>query len=67
MAADQTEKKGVTCACGHFEPFSSYVYAHWDLSLVYTCVECQAVYDLRAGHATPRRKSAPKTGKGKKK
>lgn len=63
MAEDQNEKRGVTCSCGHYEPFSVYVHAHWDERLTYTCDKCQAVYNVRAGRVTPVRKPPRKTRK----
>lgn len=47
--------EGVTCeACGHFEPFVAWVYAHWDIPLVYTCTTegCGAKYETIAGTIT---------------
>jgi hypothetical protein len=42
--------KGFTCECGTFNRFPPYVYAHWDIILVFTC-ECKRKYIIRRGIA----------------
>lgn len=47
--------EGVTCEqCGHFEPFCAWVYAHWDMPLIYACKTegCNARYETIAGIIT---------------
>lgn len=34
--------KGYTCDCGKFIEFGPYVYAHWDVELVGSCIDCGA-------------------------
>ena len=31
------DRKGYTCVCGKYHKFSSYVYAHTHVSLIYAC------------------------------
>jgi hypothetical protein len=42
--------KGFNCDCGRFNAFSSYVYAHWDMDLTFTC-ECGREYCVYLGKA----------------
>lgn len=42
--------KGFTCACGKYEKYPPYVYAHWTTVLVFTC-ECGRKYQLHGGKA----------------
>jgi hypothetical protein len=44
--------EGVTCACGEFTKFPPYVYAHWDIELVFTCPQCKRKYTILGGTAT---------------
>ena len=47
--------EGLTCeACGHFEKYPAYVYAHWTEPLVYTCKTegCGKRYEIEAGVVT---------------
>jgi hypothetical protein len=42
-------RKGFKCqACGKYERFALYVYAHWDEVLTYTC-DCGQAYSIQAG------------------
>ena len=42
---------GFTCPrCGEFNKYPSYVYAHWDTPLTFTC-ECGTVYEIIEGIA----------------
>lgn len=43
--------KGFTCECGKYEKYSVYVYAHWDVKLIFTC-ECGIKYSIIKGRAT---------------
>lgn len=44
--------KGVHCACGLFSRYPAYVYAHWDIVLVFTCPHCKREYEIIGGTAT---------------
>lgn len=33
-------RKGFTCDCGEKVRYPGYVYAHWDIPLIYTCEKC---------------------------
>jgi hypothetical protein len=43
-------KKGYTCACGEFHPFSAYVFAHYNITLVNEC-KCGRANKIRNGLA----------------
>jgi transcription elongation factor Elf1 len=46
--------KGYKCsACGHFNPFVSYVYAHWRDELMNDCAGCGLRHTVIAGRARP--------------
>jgi len=47
------QNKGVQCRCGKFTPFSLYVYAHWDIPLLFTCPDCEVKYNILAGDVSP--------------
>jgi len=40
--------KGVRCQCKQFVPFSTYVYAHWNLELTQTC-NCGRILKVKRG------------------
>lgn len=46
------QPKGFTCTCGKEQTFPLYVYAKWDIPLVFTC-DCGKKWDLLRGRATP--------------
>ena len=42
---------GFTCECGKDSTYPSYVYAHWDIVLIYTCSKCGEQYEILKGIA----------------
>lgn len=46
---NNTEKKGVQCECGEFTPFTSWIFAHWDIVSEFTCPKCDRRYELFQG------------------
>jgi len=44
--------KGWTCECGKEHKFGSYVYAHWDMTLLHTCEFCQRKHEVIQGEVT---------------
>lgn len=59
--------EGVTCeACGKFDKYPSYVYAHWNTPLVYTCHTegCGKKYVIIGGTATPMENDSDRRKKG---
>jgi len=43
--------KGFTCDCGREEIYPSYVFAHWDEALTYTCEGCDQKWVVFRGIA----------------
>lgn len=41
--------KGFKCECGKVWDFPTFVYAHWTVELVFTCLECDRQYTILEG------------------
>jgi hypothetical protein len=59
MSDQKKEPTGVTCACGHHEPFTMYVYAHWTTPLIMTCPKCGKRQSVIRGESSGGGKPAP--------
>jgi len=44
-------QKGVQCECGEFTPFTSWVFAHWDIVSEFACPKCDRRYTIFQGQA----------------
>lgn len=43
--------RGFKCqGCGRKERFPAYVYAHWDIGLLWTCPDCETTHRVQRGH-----------------
>jgi hypothetical protein len=51
MKKEKDLPKGFKCKCGAFHSFSLWVYAHWDMPLLYECLECRRCYEVLHGIA----------------
>lgn len=64
--SEENVAKGYTCACGVFNRYDAYVYAHWRIKLYATC-DCGRKYAIFCGHAslafTPKKLLTPKKPK----
>lgn len=51
------------CSCGERNPFTSYVFAHWNDRLTTFCSKCNVQHDIWRGIATPRKERPVKVEK----
>ena len=58
---EQIRKKelptGFKCVCGQAQVYHPYVYAHWQVPLMFTCKECRREWEVLRGRARLVRKS----------
>jgi hypothetical protein len=43
--------EGFRCKCGKYFKYPPYVYAHWDIGLIFTCPGCAQQHYILAGKA----------------
>lgn len=44
--------EGITCKCGKFTVFSSWVHAHWYMQITFTCPKCRRQYLVYEGESS---------------
>lgn len=43
------KQKGIKCECGKFTPFTSWVFAHWNIVSEFACPKCDRRYTIFKG------------------